>query len=273
MARPDLRALTRRLVAASAEHRLFTYSAALAFQALATLVPLTMLGLGILGATGLEDTWRDSVAPVIEERVTEPVFAAIDFSVKRLLAERTIGLIALSLLLVLWYLSLCVRTVMEALNTIHDVHDRRPWRPRLLVTVGLAVALGVCLVGSALVVTVAPVVASGVLDPLLTLARWLAAVGLLAVAVGLLMRYAPAERPEVRWASAGSVLVIVVWVVASFLFRLYVSTVADFKSPIGTLTVFLVLTGYVFTTAAIFLTGAQLDELLRKDARRGGRAS
>jgi hypothetical protein len=35
-------------------------------------------------------------------------------------------------------------------------------------------------------------------------------------------------------------------------------------SPIGTLTTPLVLTRYVFVSAAVFLAGAQLDELLRK---------
>jgi uncharacterized BrkB/YihY/UPF0761 family membrane protein len=47
-------------------------------------------------------------------------------------------------------------------------------------------------------------------------------------------------------------------------FRLRVTYVADFKSPIGTLTTPLVLTSYVFASAAVFLAGAQLDELLRK---------
>jgi len=43
--------------------------------------------------------------------------------------------------------------------------------------------------------------------------------------------------------------------------------VANFKTAIESLTVFLVLTAYVFTSAAIFLVGVQLDELLRKEVR------
>jgi len=39
------------------------------------------------------------------------------------------------------------------------------------------------------------------------------------------------------------------------------------KTAIESLTVFLVLTAYVFTSAAIFLVGVQLDELLRKEVR------
>ena len=60
----------------------------------------------------------------------------------------------------------------------------------------------------------------------------------------------------------------VLWIVATLLFKLWVTSVADFKSPIGSLTVLLFLSWYVFTSSAIFLVGAQIDELLRKETNR-----
>jgi membrane protein len=95
-------------------------------------------------------------------------------------------------------------------------------------------------------------------------ARWPAAIVLLALAIALVVRYGPAEHPEPRWASAGSLLVVGSWLVASVVFGWWVSHVANFKSAIGSLTVFLVLTAYVFVGAAIFMVGVQLDEILRK---------
>jgi uncharacterized BrkB/YihY/UPF0761 family membrane protein len=50
--------------------------------------------------------------------------------------------------------------------------------------------------------------------------------------------------------------VIAVWPVASFLFKLRITTVANFKSATGTLTGLLLLTTYVFVSSAIFLVGA-----------------
>jgi membrane protein len=90
---------------------------------------------------------------------------------------------------------------------------------------------------------------------------------LLGVALGLLVRYAPAEHPEPRWASAGSFAVVDIWILAPIGFKWWVSSVANFETAVGTLTVFLVLTAYVFTSSAIFLLGVQLDELLRKGSR------
>lgn len=110
--------------------------------------------------------------------------------------------------------------------------------------------------------------ALGLEDVVLGIARWLVAIGLLTLAVGTLVRYAPAERPEARWASAGSALVIGAWIVASLAFRWWVGSVADFESAVGILTVFLLLTAYVFVSPTIFIVGVQLDEILRKERRR-----
>jgi uncharacterized BrkB/YihY/UPF0761 family membrane protein len=43
-----------------------------------------------------------------------------------------------------------------------------------------------------------------------------------------------------------------------------VSYVANFKTPVGSLTTLLVLTSYLYVSVIFFLAGTQLDELLRK---------
>jgi len=259
-----------RLIAGSfREHGLFTYASAIAFRALVALVPLTLLGLALLGALGLRNVWSGTLASALEGRVTEPAFKAIDYSVERIFETEAAGLIAFASALLLWDMFWAVGAVMLALDRIHDVEERRPWARRLVARLALAVAVILCLIGAALVLAVAPTVAEGVLDILLGIGRWIVSVTLLGLAVGLLMRYAPAERPDAKWASAGSVLVIASWIVASLAFRLYVTHVADFKTAFGSLTVFLVLTAYILTSSTIFLVGAQLDELLRKDTEKG----
>jgi membrane protein len=259
-----------RLVARSARaHNLLTYASAISFRSLVALVPLMLLGLALLPVLGLEDVWYDTLAPAIEGRVTLPIFGAVDYTVRRIFESGTAGLVAFASALVVWDMVWAVGAVMSALNRIHDVEERRSFRRVLTVRVALAVAVTLCLVGAVLVLAVAPIVSGGVLDVLLGMGRWVVAVTLLGLAVGLLMRYAPAERPDVAWASAGSVFVIASWIVASLGFKVYVTSVANFETAAGSLTVFLVLTSYVLTSAAIFLLGAELDELLRRDTDTG----
>jgi membrane protein len=248
------------------EHRLSIYASAIAFRAVVALIPLALLGLGLLGALGLKSTWKDSIAPAIKPRVTQPVFHAIDYSAEKVLSSGTAGVIVFATGLVIWDLALGVSAIMDALNRIHDVEeDRSAWR-RAATATGLAAVVAVCVVGAMLVVTVAPR-AGGSLHVLLGIGRWIVAPLLLVLCVGLLVRLGPAERPEARWASAGSLLVIASWVVASLLFKLWITYVANFKSAVGSLTGLLVLVTYVFVSSAIFLIGAELDELLRKQTR------
>jgi membrane protein len=261
--------IVRPIADAFVRHNLLTYAAAIAFQGLVALVPLSMLALALLGAAGREDVWTSDIAPKLHGRFLPQVYAGIDASAKKILSHGSPGLIAFGVVLSIWYLTAAQRAVMEALNRIHDVEDRRSWPRRLGVAVGLGTATGAGLVGGAFLLLTPPGV-HGPWEVVLDLTRWLAAVVVLGLVVGLLVRFAPAERPQARWASAGAVLVVVSWLVASVAFRFWITDVVDFKSPVGTLSALLVLTSYLFVSAIVFLAGAQLDELLRKTT--GGRA-
>jgi len=246
------------------EHALLTYASAISFRALIALVPLTLLGLALLGVFGLEDVWTDTIAPALKEHLTEPVFNGIDFTVKQIFTSEKASLVALATALVVWDMTWAVNAVMQALNRIHEVEERRSKLRRIAVATGLGIAVVACIIAAVLVQAVAPSLTDGALDTVLSIVRWPIAILFLWAAVALLFRFAPAEKPEMRWASGGSLLVIASWLIASALFRAWVTEVADFKSATGSLTVFLLLTSYVMVSASIFLVGAELDERARK---------
>lgn len=266
--RSSQQSLLRELAEKFGEHRLFIYATSIGFRALVALIPLSLLALGLLGALGVQGTWEKSIGPEIRPHVTPPVFHAIDYSAEKVLATGTAPLILFASALVIWDLTLALAAIMDALNRIHEVEEKRSFVRRGVTALVLALVTGTCLVGSILIVSVAPRAHGPVIHFVLGVGRWFVGALLLGFVVAVVMRFAPAERPEKRWASVGSLLVIVVWIVASLLFKLWVTDVADFKSATGSLTVLLFLSWYVFVSSAIFLIGAQLDELLRKEARR-----
>jgi membrane protein len=246
------------------EHELPIYASAIAFRALVALIPLALLGLGLLGALGLQDTWKNSVAPAIKPRVLPQVFDGINATAEKVLHSGTAGVILFAAALVIWDLTIGISAIMRALNLIHDIEDRRSPVRRVVIAVALAIATGVCVNGAVLLVIAGPR-AGGAIDVVLGIVRWLLAPVLLGLAVALLVRFGAAEHPEPRWASVGSGLVVGTWIVATLLFKLWITYVADFKTPIGSLTGLLLLTLYLFVSAAIFLVGVELDELLRKN--------
>jgi len=254
------------------KHGLLDHASAVAFAVLKALVPLTLLGLALLRALGQQKVWENTLAPGIEPELQPPTFHAIDAAVERIFSTSSAGLIAFAAVLAAWYISGAVRGLMTGINKIYECPETRPWKVRYAISIGLGLAIAVCVIGAALAVLAGPELARhGVLGVVVDIGRWLVGVLLLLAAVGLLVRFAPVEPRSKGWVTGGSLVVILTWVAASMIFRLFVTDVANFKTAAGSLTVFLVLTGYIYTSSIIFLVGVELDELLREDATEGQR--
>jgi membrane protein len=254
------------------EHELLDRASGISFAVLKALVPLTLLGLAVLGAVGQRQVWKETIFPALKPDVQPATAKAIDAAVEKIFSTDSAGLIAFASIVALWYISGSVRGVMTATNRIYECDETRSWTVRYPLSIGLAAGIAVCVIGAALAVLAGPaLVSGGVLEVVVAIGRWLVAVALLAVAVGLLMRYAPVEPRSGAWISGGSVLVILAWVAASMIFRLLVTEVLNFRTATGGLAVFLVLSGYVYTSSIIFLLGVEVDELLREDAAEGER--
>jgi membrane protein len=248
-----------------ARHALLDHASAIAFQVLKSVIPLTLLGLAILGASGEEHVWRKSIAPAIRSHVQKPTYQAIDFAVERIFTTESTGLIAFASFLSLWYISGAVRAVIGGINQIYETDDGRPWPLRYAISFGLAACIALGVIGALLATLLLGRVGSGGIQVVAEIGRWIVAIVLLALALGLLVRFAPAERRSKKWVSAGSALVIVSWIGATLIFELLVSHVLDFKTATGNLAVFLVMIGYVYTSSIILMVGVELDELLRED--------
>jgi membrane protein len=255
-----------------AKHELLDHASSMAFAVLKALVPLTLLGLALLGAFGEQRVWKDTIYPSIQSHAQPATAHALDVAAGKIFSTSSAGLIVFASLLALWYVSGSVRGVMSSTNTIYGCEETRSWKQRYPTSLGLAAAITLCVVGAILVVLVAPALARhGALQVVVAIGRWVVAIGLLALAVGLLMRFAPVEPRPNTWVSGGSILVIVAWLAATLIFQLLVTTLLNFKTATGNLGVFLVLCGYVYTSAIIFLVGVEVDELLREDAKEGER--
>ncbi len=251
-----------------ARTNLLTWATAIAFKVLVALVPLTLLALGLLGALGEQNVWRRQLAPSIAHRLSHPVFGAVNFAAEQVLRHATLGLVVFGVLLTIWEISGAVRAIMGALNDIYNTDEDRSFGRRFGLSFLLGAAIEACLIGALLTLTLAKQL-GGPFHPVVSMGRWLAAVLLLGLAAGLLFHFAPAERRSKGWVSLGSAFVVGSWVVASLGFRWYVTSIASFRSTFGTFVAVLVLTGYLYTSAIVFLVGAQADELFRKDATEG----
>jgi len=248
------------------EHKLLTYASAIALRMFIAAVACTLFALGILGASHQQQLWKQTIGPEIEPKVLPHVFDGIDQTVNRVFSSSTAGLLALAAALAIWEVSGIIRAGIGALDEIYETTDSRPFWIRFPLSWGLAILVLAAMLG-AIAIVWAGHVSGGWSLPILIL-RWPAAAVLVALAFEVIVRWARAEHRRVRWASLGSALVVVGWIGETVIFAAYVRGVANFRTPVGSLEVFIFLATYFYIAAIVLLVAMELDELVRADMQR-----
>jgi membrane protein len=245
------------------KHELLTYASSIARTTIVAGVSLVLLILGVAGELGRKDLWTKQLAPHLKGRVLPDVYAGINQTVDHILAANSPGLIVFAALLSVWEVSGSVRGVTGALNRVYESRETRPWKLRFPISLALATVIIVALVSAILLVMALGGAVHGVAAVPFAIGRWLLAVLLITTAFGLLVRFAPAKPRAKKWVSVGASLVVVGWIIESLAFKWYVTSIADFKTAVGSLTVVLLVVGYLYVASVILLVGIELDELLR----------
>ena len=188
------------------------------------------------------------------------------------------GLLSVGIVIALWTASAGVRLMMSAMNAAYDVVEGRPvWKRfplSIFYTIGIA---GMLLVAAALMV-LGPQVMSwlagqvGLEDfvvTLWTILRWPAIILLMMVAVALMYYVMPDVEQKFRFITPGSVLAVVVWIVASLGFAFYVKTFADYNAMYGSIGAIIVLLLYFYISAAVLLLGAEMNAVIEHMSAEG----
>jgi membrane protein len=263
------RAAVREILAGFKQNDLLTYASAISFQVFFALVPLALLALGLVGTFGATEVWTRDISPAVRENVSAPVYHVIDDTVRSVLAKRQLFWVTLGAALAVWEVSGAMRATMQVLNRVYGVEEGRSFRRKLGESIVLSTAVTFMLLLAATVVKAGPAAATGLfgktgaVSVLAFLASWGAAVALMFLVVTVVVRFAPDTRRPVRWVSFGGLLVIFAWIVMSSVYGFYISSLADYASIFGNLAVVMVTMSYIYLSAIVFLTGVQLDSLIR----------
>lgn len=273
----ELRKGGRRMVASGvrsfADNNLIAYASTIAFQVLLALIPLALTALALLGFLDLEEIWESDIAPAVEDRVQPDAFSVIDRTADEILGEQRGYWLTLGAALALWQVSGAVRATITPLNKIYGAEDERSWWRRMLVSLVLALAIGPLVIGAALLIRAGPRLVRSLdlptgLGIVADVLRWGLALALLATAVWLLIKYAPANAQPLGWAGIGTVFVVVSWVVASLGFGLWAAFVANYGSVFAGLATAYVLLTYLYLSSLALLFGIQLDQCVRQEVAR-----
>jgi Predicted membrane protein len=278
---PDLRGLPLhrvlvRTVKEFLDDEMSTYASALAYQMLFSLFPFLLFLIALIGFLHLPDffSWlRLQSELVLPPQALEQVNPVIDQ-----LQQSKGGLLSVGIVIALWTASAGVRLMMSAMNAAYDVPEGRPvWKRiplSIIYTVGIA---GMLLVAAALMVLgpqvmewiAAQVGMQEVIVTVWTILRWPAIIILMMVAVALIYYVMPDVKQQFRFITPGSVLAVVVWIVASLGFAYYVKTFADYNAMYGSIGAIIVLLLYFYISAAVLLLGAEMNAVIEHMSSEG----
>ena len=278
---PDLRGLPLhrvlvRTVKEFLDDEMSTYASALAYQMLFSLFPFLLFLIALIGFLHLPDffSWlRLQSELVLPPQALEQVNPVIDQ-----LQQSKGGLLSVGIVIALWTASAGVRLMMSAMNAAYDVPEGRPvWKRiplSIIYTVGIA---GMLLVAAALMVLgpqvmewiAAQVGMQEVIVTVWTILRWPAIIILMMVAVALIYYVMPDVKQQFRFITPGSVLAVVVWILASLGFAYYVKTFADYNAMYGSIGAIIVLLLYFYISAAVLLLGAEMNAVIEHMSSEG----
>src|SRR3712207_2027341 len=157
---------------------------------------------------------------------------------------------------------------MEAMNVMYEIEEARPFWKQLLISVFLSlgvaflllVALGLVVFGPEIGGAVADVVGLGsVFQIVWNIVQWPVLLFLVVFAFALVYYYAPDVEQRFRWISPGSVVAVVMWLVFSLLFSLYVNNFGSYNATYGSLAGIVILMLYIYYSSLIMLIGAELN--------------
>jgi membrane protein len=276
-------AILKRTVVSFYDDQMTHHAAALTYYALMSLFPTLLLGLSLLGLIGQYPETYDAIMGYVRDVAPASVVTPLDSSLQRALQNKGTAATAvvISVAIAFYGTTGVLEAARRALNVVFEIESGRSFFRRKLVDVVSTILLG----GLVLITGILVFVGGGFADDLLgfvglgptaadiwNIARWPAA---LLVAM-LVFSYIYFITPDVkqrswRWMTPGAVVAVLLWLVASWGFSVYIGKVADVGAIYGTFAGAIVLLAWIWLSNVALLFGAELNaEIERQNELREG---
>lgn len=270
----------RRTIREFKEDFLQDRAAALTYYGVLSIFPGILVLVSLLGLLGQSTT--KSLTTNLTNAAPSTVRTILQHAIATLQGGHTTAsvLAIVGILLALWSASGYVAAFMRASNAIYEVPEGRPVWKTLPIRLGVTVVLMVLLVVSAVMVVVTGGVARhvgqvlGIGSTAVTvwgIAKWPVLFILVCIMIGLLYWASPNARHGFRWIGPGAVIAVVLWLIASGLFTLYIANFSHYNKVYGTLASMIIFLIWLWITNIAILLGAEFNaELARGRAIAAG---
>jgi YihY family inner membrane protein len=249
------------------------WAAALTYYGVLSIFPALLVLVSAIGLTGHSAT--QSLLNNIGQVAPSSVSQVLTTAIKNLQnSQRSAGVIVVvSLVVALWSASGYVAAFMRASNAIYDVPEGRPVWKTVPIRVGVTVVMLLLLAASAVAVVVTGGLADrvgrliGIGSTAVTvweIAKWPVLLVIVSFMIALLYWASPNARQGFRWVTPGGALAVVLWLLASGLFAVYVAQFSNYNKTYGSLASVIVFLVWLWISNLSILLGAELNAELER---------
>lgn len=249
------------------EDHISLVSAGVAFYGFLALFPALIAAISVYGF--LTD-------PADLERHLADLFSILPTAVHDMLSEEmrqitgrpdtALGWSALvGVLISLWSANKGTKALFEGLNIAYDETNSRGFFAENLLS--LAFTLGVAVLAVAAVLLVVVLTAVGeklglgrAVQLALEIGRWPLLACLLLAGLAVLYKVAPVRaNPAFRWVTVGSVVAVILWMLGSVAFSIYVDNFGSYDETYGSVAAVVIFLLWLYLSALIVLLGAEIN--------------
>jgi len=263
------------------EHNLLVRASELAYNYLLAIFPLLLFLLAIFGlfaerAAQLRSDFLFYLSQVLPPAASDLLAKTIN----EVTSNSGGGKAALGIVLAVSSASSGMTSMMSSLNGAYGVRDSRPWWKVRLIALGLTVAISVLVVLALALVLFGGNAAELIgakfhLGTLLVTAwkvlQWPAAIFFITLSFSLIYFFGPnVEEQHWYWITPGSVVGVVLWLAASFGFRVYLHFFNSYSKTYGSLGAAIILLIWFYVTGSAFLIGGEINAQIEHAAARRG---
>jgi membrane protein len=260
---------------------LLTHAAALAFYFFFALFPLLLFLVTLLGFFAESGTaLRSELLGYLKRLVPPSAFTLIYATVDEIAANADGARLWFGLVSALWFSSLGVAALSEALNAMYGVRESRPWWRVRLSAVGLTSALVVLIMSALLMTLYGGEIGAGMADyfqqgtlfaTVWTLAQVPLALIFVLFAFALIYYFAPDLYDQKwYWITPGSLAGVVLWLAVSFVLRLYLRHFDSYSLTYGSLGAVIILMLWFYLTGVAILLGGKINAEIENAAAEAG---
>jgi membrane protein len=274
-------AVLRRAAGQFQQDELTDRAAALTYYGVQSIFPGILVLVSILGLIGKSATQSliTNLGQITPGTVRSFIKTVIDNAQHQKTAAGILGIVGI--VLALWSASGYVAAFMRSANRIYAMPEGRPIYKTVPVRLGITIFTVVCLVAGLVIVVATGSVATQIGKALgigstavliWEIVKWPVLLAIFVLMLAVLYSAAPNVRHgSFRWISPGAVLAVVIWLIASGLFAIYVANFSSYNKTYGSLAAVIVFLIWLWISNLAILLGAEFDaELDHERALREG---